>query len=107
MRRCTSGAMSSSMLCPRPMPRMRKAPCAKSRKLMSLPSVRAARAPRGCGTSMPVYSDSAHGVRLVEEGEALRSVEAALLELHHHGALAQQDHLPVLVVEVDAARHVR
>ena len=46
-------------------------------------------------------------MHLVEEGEALRPLEAALLELHHDAALAQQDHLAVVVVEVDAARHVR
>ena len=46
-------------------------------------------------------------MHLVEEREALRSIEATLLELHHDRALAQQDHLPVLVVEVDAARYVR
>jgi hypothetical protein len=46
-------------------------------------------------------------VHLVEEREALRSIEATLLELHHDRALAQQDHLPVLVVEVDAAGYVR
>eukprot|EP00962_Isochrysis_galbana_P002668 scaffold721_cov88-Isochrysis_galbana.AAC.3 len=50
----TSGMMSMVMVWPLAMPRMRKAPCARSRHTMSLPRVRAARAERACLMSMPV-----------------------------------------------------
>ena len=51
---CTSGVTSSSIVWPWPMPRMRKAPWARSRKTMSLPSVSAAFAVSECLMSMPV-----------------------------------------------------
>ena len=49
-----AGMMKMVMCCPWPILRSRKAPCAKSRKTMSLPSVSTARALRLCLISMPV-----------------------------------------------------
>eukprot|EP00965_Chrysotila_dentata_P077869 2568529-Pleurochrysis_carterae.AAC.2 len=49
-----SGGTRRVTVWPAPMPRIRKAPCAKSRKLMSLPSVSAACACALCSTSAPV-----------------------------------------------------
>ena len=50
----TSGMTSTVTVCPSPMPRMRYAPCARSRKVMSLPRESAARALSACLMSMPV-----------------------------------------------------
>ena len=60
----------------------------------------------GDGRSGRSWGDCGGEVHLVEEGEALRALEPALLELHHDASLAQQDHLAVLLVEVDASGHV-
>mmetsp|Transcript_38589 Transcript_38589/g.119262 ORF Transcript_38589/g.119262 Transcript_38589/m.119262 type:complete len:208 (-) Transcript_38589:32-655(-) len=54
MRSYTSGITSSCTVWPCPMPRMRYAPCEKSRKVMSLPRVWIAMALGVCSMSMPV-----------------------------------------------------
>jgi hypothetical protein len=109
---------------------LRKAPCAKSRNVICArrgeggsPGARPQERALGNGSraaSAHVFPERergasteglrdvhAGGVHLVEEGEALRPIQAALLELHHDRALAQQDHLLVVLVEVDDPRHVR
>mmetsp|Transcript_74141 Transcript_74141/g.130898 ORF Transcript_74141/g.130898 Transcript_74141/m.130898 type:complete len:246 (-) Transcript_74141:1398-2135(-) len=54
MRDLTCGTIRRLMVCPCPMPRMRYAPWAKSRKVMEAPRVTTASVMNGCGMSIPV-----------------------------------------------------